>query len=97
MYLINLHAVPTKQTDYFDELAGAYISAYIDYKDAEGAIQLSKFYVESEGWVVNNIEEDYFVIEDVEELDEEQKEFYNEAKEYGFTLVFNGYESVEEV
>lgn len=96
MYLINLHAVPTQESEYFNELVGAYVSAYIDYADAEGAIQLAKFYTEQEGWAINSIEEEYFVIESEDELETEQKEFYSEAKEYGFTMVFNGYESVSE-
>lgn len=96
MLLINLHAVPTKQTDYFDEFIGAYISVYINFKDVDGAMQLAKFYVEKEGWVVNNIEEDYYEIEDVTDLDEEQQELFEEAQEYGYTMVFNAYETSTE-
>lgn len=96
MFLINLHAVPTKKSEHFDEFIGAYVSVYIDYTDEEGAMQLSKYYVEQEGWVVNNIEEEYYIIENSSDLEDDQKELFNEAKEYGYTMMFNAYESSEE-
>lgn len=96
MFLINLHAVPTKESEYFNEFIGAYVSVYIDYRDVNGVIELALFYAEQEGWVVNNVEEDYYEINTVDDLDDEQKELYDEAKEYGYTMVFNAYESVEE-
>lgn len=96
MYLINLHAKPKKESEYFDKVAGAFVSIYIDYADAEGAIQLAKFYTEEEGWNVINVDEEFFEIENEKELDEEHQEFYKESKEYGYTIIFNCYESDEE-
>ncbi|WP_442267333.1 hypothetical protein ACSIGC_06535 [Tenacibaculum sp. ZS6-P6] len=96
MYLINLHAVPKKGTEYFEKVVGAYVSVYIDYIDGEGAIQLAKYYTEQEGWLVQNVEDDFFEIEDPEELEKDYRDYYDEAKEYGYTMVFNCYESVEE-
>lgn len=96
MYLINLHAVPTSESDHFNSFLGAYVSAYIDFRDVDGAIQLALFYVEQEGWVVNNVEEDYFLVEDENELSEDKKELHDEAKEYGYALLFNAYESADE-
>ncbi len=96
MYLINLQAKPKKGSEYYEKVAGAFVSVYIDYVDAEGAIQLAKYYTEEEGWKVNNVEDEFFEIENKKELDKENREFYDEAKEYGYTMIFNGYESDEE-
>ncbi|WP_299623913.1 hypothetical protein [uncultured Tenacibaculum sp.] len=96
MYLINLHAVPTKESEYFEKVVGAYVSVYIDYVDGEGAVQLAKYYTQEEGWIVQNVEEDFFEIENPDELEEDLKQFYDEAKEYGYTMIFNCYESVLE-
>ncbi|AUC14095.1 hypothetical protein BTO06_02485 [Tenacibaculum sp. SZ-18] len=96
MYLINLQAEPKKGTEYYEKVAGAFVSVYIDYADAEGAIHLAKYYTEEEGWKVDNVDDEFFEIEDEKELDKENREFYDEAKEYGYTMVFNCYESDEE-
>lgn len=96
MFLINLQAEPKKGSEYYEKVVGAFVSVYIDYLDAEGAIQLAKYYTEEEGWKVNNVDDEFFEIEDEKELDKENREFYDEAKEYGYTMVFNCYESDEE-
>ncbi|CAL2087880.1 hypothetical protein [Tenacibaculum sp. 190524A05c] len=95
MFLINLQAEPKKGSEYYEKVVGAFVSVYIDYADAEGAIQLAKYYTEEEGWKVNNVDDEFFEIEDEKELDKENREFYDEAKEYGYTMVFNCYESDE--
>lgn len=96
MFLINLHAIPTEKSEYFNQVLGAYVSSYIDYKDIDGAMTLAEKYVENEGWKVENIDDEYFVIESIDELEEEQKELFEEAQEYGYTLFFNCYESDDE-
>ncbi|CAL2083586.1 hypothetical protein [Tenacibaculum sp. 190524A05c] len=96
MFLINLQAEPKKGSEYYEKVVGAFVSVYIDYLDAEGAIQLATYYTEEEGWKVNNVDDEFFEIEDEKELDKENREFYDEAKEYGYTMVFNCYESDEE-
>ena len=50
MFLINLQAEPKKGSEYYEKVVGAFVSVYIDYVDAEGAIQLAKYYTEEEGW-----------------------------------------------
>ncbi|MDY0780703.1 hypothetical protein [Tenacibaculum sp. IB213877] len=96
MYLINAHAVPGKESEYFNEVKGAFVSVYINYADVEGALQLAKFYIEDEGWKVESIDDDYYVIDGEEELDEDLREFYQEAKEYGYSIIFNCYEEGDE-
>ncbi len=93
MFLINALAKPKKSSEHYDEVIGAYVSLYIDYKDIEGALKLASFYIKEEGWKVTEIEEEYFSLDSVNDVDEEeQKELYNEALEYGYSIVFNCYE-----
>lgn len=93
MFLINALAKPKKSSEHYDEVIGAYVSLYIDYKDIEGALRLAKFYIKDEGWKVTEIEEEYFSLDSVNDVEEEeQKELYNEAVEYGYSIVFNCYE-----
>jgi hypothetical protein len=93
MYLINIHAKPTKESEQYDEVIGAYVSIYLDYKDIEGAMELAKFYVRDEGWEIDEIEEKYYSIDSTDDVDEEDIELYEEAKKYGFSMIFNCYES----
>lgn len=92
MFLINALAKPKKSSEHYDEVIGAYVSLYIDYKDIEGAIRLAKFYIKDEGWKVTEIEEEYFTLDSVSEVEDDQKELYEEAIEYGYSIVFNCYE-----
>ena len=92
MFFINALAKPKKTSEHYDEVIGAYVSLYIDYKDIEGAIRLAKFYIKDEGWKVTEIEEEYFTLNSVSEVEDDQKELYKEAIEYGYSIVFNCYE-----
>lgn len=93
MYLINIHAKPTKESEQYEEVIGAYVSIYLDYKDIEGAMELAKFYVRDEGWEIDEIEEEYYSIDSTDDVDEEDIELYDEAVKYGFSMIFNCYES----
>ncbi|MFL0089275.1 hypothetical protein V2550_11410 [Tenacibaculum maritimum] len=92
MFLINVLAKPKKETEQYGEVVGAYVSLYIDYKDIEGAIQLAKFYIKEEGWKVVKIEEEYFVLDSLEDVEEDQVPLYREALEDGYAIIFNCYE-----
>lgn len=92
MFLINALAKPKKSSEHYDEVIGAYVSLYIDYNDIDGAMKLAKFYIKQEGWKVTEIEQEYFTLDSVDDVDEDQKELYTEAVEYGYTIVFNCYE-----
>ncbi|CAA0143134.1 hypothetical protein TM902_120099 [Tenacibaculum maritimum] len=92
MFLINVLAKPKKETEQYGEVVGAYVSLYIDYKDIEGAIQLAKFYIKEEGWKVVKVEEEYFVLDSSEDVEEDQVPLYREALEDGYAIIFNCYE-----
>ena len=96
MFLINALAKPTKSSEQYDQVIGAYISLYIDYKDIEGAFNLAKYYIKEEGWNVSEIEEEYFTLDTVSDVDEEHIELYEEALEYGYSMVFNCFEEDED-
>ena len=92
MFLINALAKPKKSSEHHGEVIGAYVSVYIDYKDAKGAFKLAKHYIKEEGWKVTEIEEEYFSLDSIKDVDEDQKDFFTEAQEFGYTMVFNCYE-----
>lgn len=97
MYLINIHAKPTKESDQFDKVLGAYVSVYIDFKDIDGAFELAKFYTQEEGWDIDEVEKDYFTFNSKEDIvDDEEIELYEEALEYGYSMIFNCYETEDE-
>lgn len=94
MYLINIQAKPKKESEHYDTFKGAFVSVYVDYKDINGAVTLAKDYVKQEGWKVVEVDDEYFTINSKDDLGEEegQEELYNEALEYGFSIIFNCYE-----
>ena len=96
MFLINAHAKPTKESEQFDKVIGAYISVYIDYKEIDGAFELAKYYIKEEGWKLDEIEDEYFTIDSKSDVESDEEELYNECLEYGCSMIFNCYESEEE-
>ena len=96
MFLINALAKPTKKSEQYDEVIGAYVSLYIDYKDIEGAYKLAKHYIKSEGWKLTELEEEYFTLDTVSDVDEDHIELYEEALEYGYAMIFNCFEEDDE-
>ena len=97
MYLINIHAKPTKESDQFDKVLGAYVSVYIDFKDIDGAFELAKLYTQEEGWAIDEVEKDYFTFSSKDDIvDDEEIELYDEALEYGYSMIFNCYETEDE-
>ena len=85
-------ATPKKSSEHYDEVIGAYVSLYIDYKDIEGAFKLAKSYIKEEGWKVTEIEEEYFTLDSVADAEEDHSELYEEALEFGYAIIFNCFE-----
>ena len=96
MFLINAIAKPKKSSEHYDEVIGAFVSLYIDYKDIEGAFKLAEFYIKEEGWKITEMEEEYFTLDSKDDIDEEQVELYEEALEYGYAIIFNCFEEDED-
>ena len=53
---------------------------------------MAKYYIKSEGWKVTEIEEEYYTLDTVDDVDEDQAELYEEALEYGYSIIFNCFE-----
>lgn len=96
MILINAHAKPTKESEQFGEVIGAYVSVYINFSDVDGAFQLAKYYIDQEGWEIDEMEDEYFTINSKDELEVGEFELHDECMEYGFSMIFNCYESEDE-
>ena len=96
MYRITAHVKPKKGSKKFDGIEGAFTVLFIDYKDIDGAFELAKYYIQDEDWEIIELEKEYFVIENENEMPEGYEKFYNEVFEYGYSLIFNTYETDEE-
>ncbi|MFM2386949.1 MAG: hypothetical protein RL660_1706 [Bacteroidota bacterium] len=93
MFHITIHCKPTKQNlEYYGKGLGAYAAVLIDYKDYEGAMALAKFYFADNNWEIIEIEEEYRIANSKEELGEDYQQYYEEVKEYGYSLIFHLYE-----
>lgn len=96
MFLINAHAKPTKDSDQFGEVIGAYVSVYVKYSDIDGAFELAKYYIKEEGWTIDELEDEYFTINSKDDLDNDEFELYDDCMSQGFSMIFNCYESEDE-
>lgn len=95
MYQIIAHAKPKKDSEHFEKVLGAYATIFIDYKEIDGAIVLAKHYIEDEGWEIIELEEEYYQINSIEEMAEDYKQYFDEVYEYGYSLIFNTYDTIE--
>ena len=97
MFHIIVHCKPKKDNnEFFGKVIGAYASILIDYKDFDGVMELSKFYVEGNGWEVIEIGDACYTFETKEDLSEDYQPYFDEVAEYGYTMIFNTYESEED-
>lgn len=92
MFHIVIHCKPKESNqEYFGKVIGAYTSILIDYKDYDGAIELSKFYIDQENWEFIEFDEEYFTFETKEDLPEDYQKYFDELKEFGYSIIFNMY------
>jgi len=96
MYQIIAHSKPKKESEHHETVLGAFVTIFIDFKDIDGAYILAKHYIEDEDWEIIELEEEYFIINSIEEMAEDYKKYYDEIFEYGYSLIFNTYDIVEE-
>jgi len=93
MFQINAHTIPTKDSDQYDKAVGAYVVVYINFPEIDGAFELAKFYIKENGWKIDELEDQYYVINSEEDIENDQIEFYNEALKDGYSMIFHCYES----
>jgi len=95
MYHIIAHAKPTKASSQFGLAKGAYVAVYLDYKDLDGAFELAKYYIESDGWEILELEDECYLVGSKEEMGEGHEQYFEEVLEYGYSIVFNIYQDDE--
>lgn len=92
MFHIVIHCKPNiNNGDYFGKVIGAYASILLDYKDYDGALELSKYYVNEENWDFIEFDEEYFTFETREDLPEDYQQYFDELDKYGYSVIFNIY------
>ena len=96
MYKIIAHVKPTPELEFDQEVKGAYVSAYIDYKDLDGALVLTKYYIQENGWEFIEWDEEYNELGGMEEMADENKQYYAEIMEYGYCMVYHMYAQIED-
>jgi hypothetical protein len=42
------------------------------------------------------LEDEYFVIDSIEDMADDYKQYYEEVFEYGYSLIFNTYDKIED-
>ena len=95
MYQIIAHAKPKKDSEHFGEALGAYATIFIDFKEIDGAFLLARHYIEDEGWEVIELEEEYFLVNTIDDMADDYKQYFDEVFEYGYSLIFNTYDTIE--
>src|SRR5690606_29053414 len=97
MFKISAHATPTEESIQFGKAKGAYAVVYINYAEIDGAYELAKYYIERDGWIIDDLEDEYIIIEPKEiDADDAHLEYINEAAEDGYSVVFFCYENDED-
>ena len=97
MFHIVVHCKPKKENEeFYGKIIGAFATVLIDYKDYEGVIELSKYYVENNGWEILEIQNEYWTFDKKEDLPNEYQKYIDELKEYGYSLIFNMYDSEDD-
>ena len=91
MFHIVIHCKPKENNEHFGKVKGSYASILLDYKDYDGAMQLSKFYVNEDNWNFIDFEQDYYTFENREDLPEDYQEYFDEIEEFGYSIIYNMY------
>ncbi|KAA3436201.1 hypothetical protein [Rufibacter hautae] len=92
MFQLNAHVLPSIDSSQFGKAKGAYAIIFINYADIDGAYALAKFYIEEDGWVIDEIEDEYLLFTSAEDVSDEYQQYYHEALETGYSMLFNCYE-----
>lgn len=93
MFRINAHTLPTIDSSEFRQAKGAYAVIYINYADIDGAYELARFYIEESGWIVEEMEDEYYKLESPEDVDPEHLSYYKQALEEGYSIIYYCYEN----
>ncbi|OJJ15751.1 hypothetical protein BKI52_36120 [marine bacterium AO1-C] len=93
MYVIFAEVKPANGSRHQkDGHIGAVVTCYINYQDIDGAYALAKYYIEEEEWEVIEFEEEYYHLDNLEDVEDEYHQYYQEALEGGYSIIFNVYD-----
>ena len=94
MFQLIAHVKPNKKSEFFGKVLGAYVTIFINYPEIVGAYLFARHYIENGNWKILEIKEQYYVINSVEEMAEDYKQYYDEIIEFGHSLIFNTYSTL---
>lgn len=98
MFHIVIHCRPKKDNEkFYGNVIGAYASILIDYKDYDGVMELSKYYVDENGWEIIEVVNEYFTFETKEDLPDDYQQYFGEIAENGYSIIFNTYVSEDDI
>ena len=96
MFLFNFHTEPLPTCEKYGECKGAYVAAFINYEDYEGAVELAKYYIGVSEWKILQLEDEYWILESSDDVEENNLAYYEEASQTGYSIIFNLYENDDE-
>ncbi|MHC5076921.1 MAG: hypothetical protein ACYTFM_10890 [Planctomycetota bacterium] len=89
MWVFTIIARPNSENKEFKDIGGAYVNAWIDFKDQAGAEALARFYIENEDWIPEKTRDvGWLTISDYDK-DDKNRGYLQEAEENGSCLVFH--------
>lgn len=91
MKIITIHAKPSPKSKDYKEFSGAYVNFWIDYQDIKGAFLLAEYYLRSEKWILLKTQKKYAEFSSQRSLSTEEKQYFKEAKHYGYSIIFHTY------
>ncbi|WP_224996865.1 hypothetical protein [Cesiribacter sp. SM1] len=96
MFVIKAHVLPAEPKGEDGQIKGAFAVLYIDYKDIDGAFILAKHYFEENGWTIKELEDEYLILNSPDDVDDENIQYYDEALEFGYSLIFYTYDNEDD-
>jgi hypothetical protein len=96
MFFFTFRAVPTPDAKEFFDSAGAYVACWIQNSSRDLAEERAAELIREYGWSVESLEEGAVVASEDYALDDEDREFYEQALVEGEVLVFNTWPRTED-
>lgn len=78
----------SKVSQRFHDSGGAYVDCYISFKDFDAAQKLAKLLIRDQGWIPEKVI-DSWKLQKRRLRSKKQKQYYDEAIKYGYSLVFH--------
>ena len=88
MFFFTFEATPAPDSEFAETQGGAYVNCWVNFKRADGAELLARYYIEESGWLSGEMTESFVVHADNYSDDPETMEYYTEAEQNGISMVF---------